>query len=267
MLFRMLSSAMMLLLCFGLGGCLPPAESEMDEGKNPYFVKGKERVKERDYPGAIEAFQQALKENPRSALAHYELGMLYEQHGNPKEEDYVAAMFHYYQAIRLRPNAYPSENALQRIPGCKQELLKSDALLTVNPALFRDLEKLREENRQLQKQLEMWQTQWASRTAPSSSTNHTAVAPSPVRPGPSPNPAPRGQTAGPTATASGKERPTPPPPSVPASRVRTYIVKRGDTPSAIARQHGVKLEALTAANPSLNPRRLKIGQTLTIPAQ
>ena len=52
-----------------------------------------------------------------------------------------------------------------------------------------------------------------------------------------------------------------------ASRVRTYIVKRGDTPSAIARQHGVKLEALTAANPSLNPRRLKIGQTLTIPAQ
>jgi LysM repeat protein len=33
----------------------------------------------------------------------------------------------------------------------------------------------------------------------------------------------------------------------------------------IARQYGVKLEALMAANPGLDARRLRIGQALTIP--
>lgn len=266
MRFRMLSSAVMLFICFGLSGCFPPAEGELDEGKNPYFVKGKERVKERDYQGAIEAFQQALKENPRSALAHYELGMLYEQHGNQKEDDYVAALFHYYRAMKLRPNAYPCENAMQRIPGCKQELLKSDALLTVNPAMFRDLEKLREENRQLQKQIEMWQTQWANKPSSASSTNHTSIAPVATRPAPSSHLAPNGIVARAAPPDPGKERPAPHRPPAPVSRAKTHVVKAGDTPAAIARQHGVKLEALTAANPNLNPRRLKIGQILNLPA-
>ena len=33
----------------------------------------------------------------------------------------------------------------------------------------------------------------------------------------------------------------------------------------IARKYGVKVEALMAANPGLDPRRLRVGQTLTIP--
>lgn len=34
----------------------------------------------------------------------------------------------------------------------------------------------------------------------------------------------------------------------------------------IARKYGVKVEALMAANPGLDPRRLRVGQTLAIPA-
>jgi LysM repeat protein len=33
----------------------------------------------------------------------------------------------------------------------------------------------------------------------------------------------------------------------------------------IARKYGVKLEALNAANPKLDPRRLQVGQALIIP--
>jgi LysM repeat protein len=33
----------------------------------------------------------------------------------------------------------------------------------------------------------------------------------------------------------------------------------------IARRYGIRLEALLAANPKLEPRRLKVGQTLAIP--
>ena len=56
------------------------------------------------------------------------------------------------------------------------------------------------------------------------------------------------------------------PAPAPASAVRTHSVKSGDIPATIAKQYGVKLEALLAANPQLDPKRMKIGQTLTLPA-
>jgi LysM repeat protein len=46
---------------------------------------------------------------------------------------------------------------------------------------------------------------------------------------------------------------------------RTHTVKAGETPSLIARKYGVKLESLMAANPSVDARRLKVGQLLRIP--
>jgi LysM repeat protein len=48
--------------------------------------------------------------------------------------------------------------------------------------------------------------------------------------------------------------------------VGTCTVRAGDTPAAIARKYGVKLDALLAANPGLNPKRLKVGQSITIPS-
>jgi LysM repeat protein len=47
---------------------------------------------------------------------------------------------------------------------------------------------------------------------------------------------------------------------------RTHTVKGGETPYAISRQYRVKLEALFAANPGLDPKRIRIGQVLNIPA-
>jgi LysM repeat protein len=44
-----------------------------------------------------------------------------------------------------------------------------------------------------------------------------------------------------------------------------YRIKKGDTLSAIAKDNGVSLKALTEANPDLNPTKLKIGKSLNIP--
>lgn len=52
----------------------------------------------------------------------------------------------------------------------------------------------------------------------------------------------------------------------PAPATTEYVVVQGDTLGKIAKNHGVSLRALEAANPSVEPRRLKIGQQLTIPA-
>jgi len=49
--------------------------------------------------------------------------------------------------------------------------------------------------------------------------------------------------------------------------VHTHVVLKGETMAAIARKHGVALNALEVANPYVNPRKLKAGQVLNLPAQ
>jgi len=45
-----------------------------------------------------------------------------------------------------------------------------------------------------------------------------------------------------------------------------YVVVKGDTLGKIAKNHGVTLNALKAANPGVEPTKLKVGQKLSIPA-
>jgi LysM repeat protein len=47
----------------------------------------------------------------------------------------------------------------------------------------------------------------------------------------------------------------------------TYTIKSGDTLTKIAHAHGVTLKALKAANPSVDPNHIKVGDKLTIPSK
>ena len=97
----------------------------------------------------------------------------------------------------------------------------------------------------------------ASRAAPARPSADTATDPA-TRPA-------RADTAGqPADTIVATERPEPQPePEEPEPR--TYTVKSGDTMDAIAREHGVSVSALRAANPGVEPRRIRPGQVLRIP--
>jgi LysM repeat protein len=66
--------------------------------------------------------------------------------------------------------------------------------------------------------------------------------------------------ASPTAGSGGPEAPAEAAPGDGA-----YIVQSGDTLSRIAQRFGVSLSDLQAANPSVNPRNLQIGQKIVIP--
>jgi LysM repeat protein len=57
------------------------------------------------------------------------------------------------------------------------------------------------------------------------------------------------------------ERPKPTP-----SPQKSYAVKSGDTIWAIANRNGISSQQLLSANPGVNPKNLKIGSTLVIPA-
>lgn len=231
------------LLMVGWCGCSRPAENTTDEQKEPHFRTGKEKLAAFDYKGALACFERAVEANPRSALAHFELALLYEQ----QEGDYAAALYHYQRALKLRPNAYPADNARQRIPGCKQELIKADSLALINPTALRETERLREENAGLRRQIESLQTQLAV-----TRSNATAL----VRP--TAPQSPRIPESPFVRTPGGS-------PPGPTPGRRTHNVRANETPSSISRLYNVRLEALLAANPGLDARRMRIGQTVVIP--
>jgi outer membrane protein assembly factor BamB len=55
----------------------------------------------------------------------------------------------------------------------------------------------------------------------------------------------------------------PDPPRVPPPTME-YVVKVGDSFSRIARNHGVSIDQLSALNPGIDPRKLKVGQRLKV---
>jgi LysM repeat protein len=112
--------------------------------------------------------------------------------------------------------------------------------------------RLIEENKRLSEELAKWRASAVSQTAQLG--NHSSVTPSASRAEPVPQLASQqGKTNSVTQGSS---------PLVPR---RSYTVRAGDTPISIAKQFGVKLEALQAANPKLDARRLRVGQVINLP--
>ncbi len=235
-----------ILLCFGVGGCLPSGESSLDEQKEPHFLTGRNLVSQMDFQGAIDAFERALEVNPRSASAHFELGVLYDEKAN----DPAAAIYHYERFLKLRPNSSEAELARGHINTCKLELARTvSSLGPLPPSTQHEMEKILVENKDLKLQLARYEAAYAGHT------------PSPSNP-PVQNLA--RTTAEPAQAAV--VRPTNTAPWKPAATNRTHIVKSGENPAAIARKYGISANALMAANPQAKATHLQVGQALNIPA-
>jgi LysM repeat protein len=257
-----------LLLAGGvlLSGCLPSGQSAMDEEKEPHFLEGKSRASEMDSKGAIEAFEKALEVNPRSAAAHFELALLYEKKGT----DPAAAIYHYDHVLKLRPGAENADVLVKpHILACKQELARTVSLGAVTERQQLYFEQLAEENRRLNEELQQWRGR--STTNPPSQPSAAvrtvqapASAPStPVRAIPSTAGNPARAPASVASSAPNNESRTL---VASVATSRTHTVKSGDTPTTIARKYSVKVDALMAANPKLDARRLRVGQVVAVPS-
>lgn len=260
--------ALLVVVLAAANGCSPSGYSQADDEKEPHYVLGKSRVNAMDYAGAVEAFTEALEVNPRSAAAHFQLACLFDT----KESNPAAAIYHYQEYLRLKPNADNAEVIRQRIYSCKQELAADVMPLPSAPAAQQQIETLAEKNRQLQDQIthlkgviKQWNAYYAS--LPQAVKNGSAA-----------------QSASFASTdSSGSSLPTDVS-SAPASRstepltvssrvasrtaapVHTHKVKAGETMASIARQSGISLTALKAANPGVNPRKMRVGQVLNLPS-
>lgn len=235
----MANFAVALLLAICAAGCLP-SDSHVDEEKDPHFQRGRNLVESQDFKGAVEEFEKALDTNPRSAAAHFELGWLYEN----KLGDYAAAIYHYERYLQLDPNSDRSQSmdVKDRIRGCKQQLANSEFPLPNTQNLQREVDRLSAENLLLHQQLDVLRNQSAASAAVA-----PAAASEPAR----------------VQYVSTQRREAPAP--LAPSRRRLHVVRQRETLSAIAAQYGIKVSAILAANPGIEPRHLRIGQTLNLP--
>jgi tetratricopeptide (TPR) repeat protein len=247
---RLFRSALILLLALSLEGCLPSGPNQMAEEKEPHFLAGRNCINSMDYKGAIEEFEKALEANPHSASAQFQLGWLYEE----KEPDPAAAIYHYEQFLKLRPKADNAEVIRQHITNCKQDLAKTILVLPVTPGVQHEFEQLAEENKRLRDEVERWRAYAGRVQLP---TNTPALAAGNPRAAIVAAPSSPTQMPGEALAAAN--------PAAGPGQGRPYVVKQGDSPYSIARRNGVKLDALMAANPGIDPRRLRPGQTLTLP--
>jgi tetratricopeptide (TPR) repeat protein len=222
----------MLALAVCLGGCIP-GDSRVDEEKNPHFQRGRNLVNSQDYKGAVGEFEKALESNPGSAAAHFELGWLYDT----KINDSAAAIYHYQRHLQLLPDSDRGQLVRERIRGCKQELANTEFPLPDGKNLQREVDRLTAENLALKDQLAALQHQAAN------------------------SPAARPHADPARVTAEGQSAPAPPAPAHP----RVHIVRERETISSIAAQYGLKASAILAANPRVEPRKLRVGQSLNLP--
>lgn len=81
--------------------------------------------------------------------------------------------------------------------------------------------------------------------------------------------APTNIVAAPTNAAPTVPEPVQPPPqptTPPPASASDYVVVKGDTFSGISKKFHISVKALLEANPSVEPTKLKIGQTIHVPA-
>ncbi|MDH7501801.1 MAG: LysM peptidoglycan-binding domain-containing protein [Verrucomicrobiota bacterium] len=282
------------LVCLCLTGCFPFSETDQDE-KNPLIGDGLAKKAAYNYQGAVESFEKALEGNPRLARAHWELALLYSQNvPNP-----AAAIYHFEKLLKLRPDWPQADTARRFIDAAKIELAKSAPLGPQTPYMQQQLDKLTaqvhemaNDNNKLRQQNQALSLQIQQLTVENTQLKDKLRAmqmPSGAGSPASTTAQPQGTATGRPAAAAGStgqiQSAAVPPSGTQATgrsqssqagadsgahsgtaqRPTTYVVRRGDTLSSIAVAHGVKVRDLVQANPSIDPNRLRVGQTIRIP--
>jgi LysM repeat protein len=234
-----------LVVAITIPGCSPGGRSRESEENDPNIRQGEAYRRDAQFPEAEQAFLKALRGRPDSAAAHWQLGILYFE----ELKDWPGALYHFDRYAKLRSKSRP-DLIKQLTDACKQELAKQVPLGNISLQMQREITDLLRTNAALRHEID----QLRQRTQ---STRPVQSEPAPVAV--TTNPAPSVITP-PTGPA---ESPSP----VLRNQVgrRTHTIRPGETMASVARAHGLSLDSVVSANPSLNPRRLKPGQVIQLP--
>lgn len=236
-----------------------------------HYMEGENLRRTAQYVAAREAYQKAIEVNPANYFAHQELGDLYYQHFN----DPGTALYHYRRYLeigqRINGRSFTDPTTETCIQGSEFKLAERVVAQLARQRSTVEVDQLKRENDSLRQQLTEAQRQLQIRAL------EARNAPAPVTNAPSGNVPPTGanqwHVPNPATNPIGSRAPTNPPPDSARARenlppaLRSYTIKAGDNPATIARAYGIKLQTLLDANPGLDPRRLRVGQTIRVPAR
>lgn len=246
----------------GLGGCLlaalmvasacRPAVTDLDamEEEDPRMVKALQLKRAQDIEGAIAEYEALLDEKPRTAKAHLQAGLLYDEY----KQDYVRAIYHYRRYLELRPEA-EKKDLIEDL--ARHAALSYAASLPDRPsAAIQEIAALKQQISGLEKDLGEAQRRIGELSEALRRHRERAEG---VAPTPREAPA-SGEAAAQTPAAQ----------PVAAAGPEIYKVRSGDTLSKIAQRvynDGSKWKVIYDANRDTlrNPQDLKLGQPLRIP--
>jgi LysM repeat protein len=250
-----------MLLGLLTAGCDLFDRSKASEETEAHYLDGVTAKKLLDYSGAINHFQNAIKVNPNSGAAHRELGLLYDAQKN----DFVTALYHYnrYRELR-RQETNPVVDG--RIFHCKVMLAREYASYLDRQQNQTELEEMRRKYAEKLSEVDLLKRQLAGLASATNALAQLQGRP-PVQ-GTNSQQVLQSLTNSPGRVAADPiptNKPSASPAGVILKPARTHVVKAGDTLARIAREHGLTLEAVRAANPRVDPTRLKLGQTVVLP--
>jgi LysM repeat protein len=212
-----------------LSACNKDAESsDAAEERNPLVQAGQGYMEKQLWDEAEQTFKEALESRPVMARPHLDLALIYQQY----KPNYVHAIYHYDRYLELRPESEKAEFINEQKTKLQQAVANDIIKKSVQvKQVLDELERLRQENASLKKQL-------ADASAEQSSS----------------------------AAASSTESP-----AQDAASHQIYHVVAGDTLTKIAtRFYGdsAKWDVIFEANKDTlpGPGDLRVGQTLVIPA-
>lgn len=253
-----------------------PFTAEIDE---PNYRRGKDLLRQGRNQEALSAFLKVVeKRGDEAPESHLELGILYQQH----IKDPIAAIYHYRKFRELKRNSPQSDLVRQRIDAATREFART---LPAQPLdnqmerldLLEKIDQLQRENVQLKDQLIGVRTQTVNTPRPAAPAYADEpaepLAPLAIDPSQSPIAAAPDALSG---AAVAIPTPAAPTPAVeqpaPTSSGRRYVVKRGDTLFAIAKQQygsatNARVQGILNANRAVLPNAgaLQPGMTLVIP--
>lgn len=119
---------LLFLLLGCITSCRQPVGSDELEKEHPKIRKARELVQQQDLTGAESMLFEALRANPDLALAHLQLGMIYQAQEKP-----VDALYHFSRYVEARPEGEKT-SILQQVMEDERRRLASQVERRMAPA-------------------------------------------------------------------------------------------------------------------------------------
>lgn len=248
-----------------------------DNTKNAMLSSAEAHRSNGSYEEAVAELEKALEVDPRMAEAHWKLGTIYYS----DLSDYAAAIYHFERYLKLGPDASRTTMTREYIQWSKTQLCSSARVEPMPPRMARHIEDLQKQLTLLTNERARLRIQVAQvtgrlerqtreiarlRRAGGGATREPNGPRSPADDAEGREDARRSSSGSMSGAQRQQEL---------ARRTRVsdrgretlYRIELRDTFYSIARSRGLTHLDLIQANPGVDPRRLKVGQTIVIPAR